>query len=108
MTNRNQQHEGYDLYLCVRACVRVCVVPRAHQGVCVAVALRGVFPGSLPGSRVTVEPHVLGAELQQRRPIGWGRRGRPGVGVNHPVGGVLPRSPPTVELKRQTGRKVRI
>lgn len=72
----------------------------AHQWVSVAVALWGLFPDSFPRGRVAIEPHVLWAQLQQRRPISRSGRGRPRVGVNHPGGGILPRGPAAVELQR--------
>lgn len=74
----------------------------AHQWVCVAVALRWLFPDAFSRGRVAIEPHILRAELQQRGPLSRSGRSWPRVSVNHPGSRVLPRRPAAVQLQRRT------
>lgn len=73
---------------------------RTHQRVSFSIAGGHLLAGrALPRHGVAIEADILGPELQQGRPLVLLRAGRPGVGVHHPLGRVLPGGPPSVELR---------
>lgn len=82
--------------------------PRTHQRVSFSVAGGHLLASrALPRQGVAVEADILGPELQQGRPLMLLWAGRPGVGVHHPLGRVLPGGPPSVELRGRPEGMVR-
>lgn len=78
--------------------------PRTHQWVSFGVAGGHLLARRpFPRHGVAVEADILRPELQQGRPLVLLWAGCPGVGVHHPLGGILPGSPPSIELK--TGKE---
>lgn len=73
---------------------------RAYQRISFSITHWNLFAGgALPGHGVAIEAHVLGPQLEQRRPLVVLGGGCPGVGVHHPLGRILPGRSPPIQLK---------
>lgn len=73
---------------------------RAYQRIPFSITHWNLFAGgAFPGHGVAVKAHVLGPQLEQRRPLVVLGGGCPGVGVHHPLGRILPGRSPPVQLE---------
>lgn len=77
-----------------------CSEMRAYQRISFSITHWNLFAGgAFPGHGVAIEAHVLGPQLQQRRPLVVLGAGCPGVGVHHPLGRILPGRSPPIQLE---------
>ena len=82
---------------------------RTHQRVSFSVTGGHLLAGRpLPRHGVAVEANILGPELQERGPLVLLRAGCPRIGVHHPLGGILPGGPPSIQLETDKERVVRV